>query len=131
MKDGAVLANAGHFDVEIDMKSLEEMAVEKFEARMNVTGYKLENGRTIYVIGEGRLVNLAAADGHPVEIMDLSFALQALSVLYLVENHKNLENKVYPVPRDIDERVARLKLQSMGVKIDSLTQEQKKYLESW
>ena len=131
MKDGVVLANAGHFDVEIDMKSLEEMAVEKFEARMNVTGYKLENGRTIYVIGEGRLVNLAAADGHPVEIMDLSFALQSLSVLYLVENHKNLENKVYKVPREIDERVARLKLRSMGIKIDEMTPEQKEYLESW
>ena len=131
MKDGVVLANAGHFDVEIDMKALEEMAVEKFEARMNVTGYKLENGRTIYVIGEGRLVNLAAADGHPVEIMDLSFALQSLSVLYLVENHKNLENKVYKVPREIDERVARLKLRSMGIKIDEMTPEQKEYLESW
>jgi len=131
MKDGAVLANAGHFDVEIDMKSLEEMAVEKFEARLNVTGYKLENGKTIYVVGEGRLVNLAAADGHPVEIMDLSFALQALSVLYLVENHRSLENKVYRVPREIDERVARLKLKSMGIKIDELTPEQKEYLESW
>ncbi|MCD6449467.1 MAG: adenosylhomocysteinase [Thermotogaceae bacterium] len=131
MKDGAVLANAGHFDVEIDMRALEEIAVEKFEARMNVTGYKLENGRTLYVVGEGRLVNLAAADGHPVEIMDLSFALQALSVLYLVENHKKLENKVYRVPKEIDEKVAKLKLRSMGIKIDEMTPEQKEYLESW
>ncbi len=131
MKDGTVLANAGHFNVEIDMEALEEIAVKKYEARANVMAYELPNGRTVFVIGEGRLVNLAAGDGHPVEIMDLSFALQALSILYLVSNSSKLENKVYPVPRDIDEQVARLSLMSLGYEIDDLTDEQKKYLESW
>ncbi len=131
MKDGAVLANSGHFDVEVDMETLERISVEKYEARPNVTAYVLEDGKTLYVIGEGRLVNLAAGDGHPVEIMDLSFALQALSVLYFVKHGAELEKKVYPVPREIDEKVARLRLKSLGVEIDALTEEQKKYLESW
>ena len=130
MKDGAVLANAGHFDVEIDMKSLNQMANEIYEARPNVTAYVLD-GKTLYVIGEGRLVNLAAADGHPVEIMDISFALQALSVLYLSKNYERLDKKVYVVPREIDEEVARLKLKTLGVEIDHLTKEQEEYLRSW
>ncbi len=131
MKDGAILTNAGHFNVEIDMAALEEIAVEKKEARPNVTSYKLENGRTIFVIGEGRLVNLAAGDGHPVEIMDLSFALQALSVIYLARNYQKLKNVVYPMPREIDEDVARMKLKTLGVQIDSLSEEQLEYLRSW
>jgi adenosylhomocysteinase len=127
MKNGAILSNAGHFNVEINMGALEKEAVEKFEARQNVTGYKLKNGKTVFVIGEGRLVNLAAGDGHPVEIMDMSFALQALSQIYLSENWSKMENRVYEVPREIDEGVARLMLKSMGIEIDKLTEEQKKY----
>ena len=131
MKDGAVLSNAGHFNVEINMEALEREAVEKFEARNNVTGYKLRNGKTVFVIGEGRLVNLAAGDGHPVEIMDMSFALQAMAQLYLAENIGKLDSRVYVVPREIDEKVARLMLKSIGVEIEELTKEQKEYLESW
>ncbi|MFN3283165.1 MAG: adenosylhomocysteinase [Pseudothermotoga sp.] len=129
MKDGAVLANAGHFNVEIDVKALEHLCIEKFEARPNVVGYVMPNGRTIFLIGEGRLVNLAAADGHPVEIMDLSFALQAMSLIYL--SAKTLEPRVYPVPTQIDEKVAQMKLNAMNIKIDELSVEQKKYLESF
>ncbi|AEH50604.1 adenosylhomocysteinase [Pseudothermotoga thermarum] len=129
MKNNAILANAGHFNVEIDIKALEELAVEKYEARPNVTGYVLENGNTLFLLAEGRLVNLAAADGHPVEIMDLSFAIQALSLIYLANN--KLEVGVHPVPKEIDEWVARTKLDTLGVKIDHLTFEQKSYLESF
>ncbi len=129
MKDGAVLANAGHFNVEIDVKALEHLCIEKFEARPNVVGYVMPNGRTLFLIGEGRLVNLAAADGHPVEIMDLSFALQAMSLIYL--STKTLEPRVYSVPTQIDEKVAQMKLNAMNVKIDELSVEQKKYLESF
>ncbi len=131
MKDGAVLANAGHFNVEVDMESLEEISKDVYEARNNVTAYVLKDGKTLYVIGEGRLVNLAAGDGHPVEIMDISFALQALSLLYLVENHESLENAVYPVPREIDERVARMKLEALGMELDEMTPEQEEYMRSW
>ena len=129
MKDGAILANAGHFDVEIDVKALERICVEKFEARPNVTAYRLANGRTLYLLAEGRLVNLAAADGHPVEIMDLSFAVQALSLIHLAST--SLEPGVYPVPKHIDEEIARMKLASMGVEVDELTEEQKIYLENF
>ena len=131
MKDGAVLSNAGHFNVEINMEGLEEAAVGKFEARQNVTGYRLKNGKTVFVIGEGRLVNLAAGDGHPVEIMDMSFALQALAQIYLAKNAKGMEPKVYRLPRELDEEVARLMLKSMGVEIEELTEEQREYLSSW
>jgi len=128
MKDGAVLANAGHFNVEIDVKALEHISAEKFEARPNVVGYVMQNKKTIFLLAEGRLVNLAAADGHPIEIMDLSFAVQALSLIYL--SSSNLPAGVFSVPREIDERVARMKLDSMNVKIDELSLEQKRYLES-
>lgn len=124
MKDGAILANSGHFNVEIDVKALEHLCVEKFEARQNVVGYVMPNGRTLFLIGEGRLVNLAAADGHPVEIMDLSFALQAMSLIYLSRN--SLKPDIYSVPREIDEQVAKMKLDAMKVKIDELSVEQKK-----
>ncbi len=131
MKDGAILANAGHFDVEICIPELEEMAVEKKEMRKNIMGYRMEDGRWIYLLAEGRLVNLAAGDGHPAEIMDMSFALQALCAKYIALNHSVLENKVYAVPEEIDKYVARLKLQRMGIHIDTLTEEQRKYLSSW
>lgn len=131
MKDGAILANAGHFNCEIDMDELEKRAVSKKEARNNIMGYTLENGRTVNVIAEGRLVNIAAADGHPAEIMDLSFAVQALSVLYIKENYRNLENKVIDVSEEIDDKIARRKLASWGIQIDELTDYQKKYLSSW
>ncbi|SHH23315.1 adenosylhomocysteinase [Thermosipho atlanticus] len=130
MKNGIILANAGHFNVEIPMEKIEEMAEEKFEARTNVTGYKI-NGKTIFVIGEGRLVNLAAADGHPIEIMDLSFALQSLSLMYLSENYQKLDNKVYDYPKELDEKVAYMKLKTLGIKIDHLTQEQIEYLKKF
>lgn len=129
MKDGAILANSGHFNVEIDVKALQHLSVEKFQARPNVEGYVLPNGRTVFLLAEGRLVNLAAADGHPVEIMDLSFAVQAMSLIYLSANL--LEPNVYPVPAQIDEKVAKMKLQAMNIKIDELSVEQKRYLESY
>ena len=128
MKDGAILTNAGHFDVEVDMAGLNEIAVEKYEARHNITGYVLPNGKTLFVIAEGRLVNLAAGDGHPAEIMDMSFAIQALSAEYLVRHRDTLKPDVIPVPRETDEAVANRKLASMGVKIDRLSEEQREYL---
>ncbi|RLF17412.1 MAG: adenosylhomocysteinase [Thermoprotei archaeon] len=131
MKDGAILANAGHFNVEVWIPDLESLSVSKREIRPNVTEYRLKSGKRLYLLAEGRLVNLAAAEGHPSEVMDLSFSNQALSVEYLVKNRGKLEPKVYNVPKEIDEEVARLKLESMGVKIDTLTEEQKEYLESW
>ena len=131
MKDGAILANAGHFNVEVNVRELEEMAVEKRVVRPNVTEYRLPDGRRLYLLAEGRLVNLVAAEGHPSEVMDMSFANQALAVLRLSREGKKLEPRVYRVPREQDEMVARLKLESMGIKIDDLTEEQKKYLESW
>ena len=131
MKDGAILANAGHFNVEVSMKELEELAVKKFHARSNVDGYVLPNGKTIFVIAEGRLVNLAAGDGHPIEIMDISFSLQVLSLLFLSKNHENLEKKVHLLPSEIDEEVARLKLKALDVEIDSLTEDQRRYMEGW
>ena len=131
MKDGAILSNAGHFDSEIDMAGLNQAYVEKKEARENIMGYKLENGKWVNVIAEGRLVNIAAADGHPAEIMDLSFAVQALSAKYIMENRGKLGNKVVDVSGEMDELIARRKLAAWGVEIDTLTEEQEKYLNSW
>lgn len=131
MKDGAILANAGHFNVEIDMDSLEKACVDKKEMRKNITGYKLENGKWVNVIAEGRLANIAAADGHPAEIMDLSFAVQALSALYIKDNHEKLENKVIDVSAQVDDVIARRKLAAWGIEIDTLTPQQEKYLNSW
>lgn len=128
LKDGAILSNAGHFDIEIDTKALRELSTEVFEARHNILGYKLKNGRTVYLISEGRLVNLAAAEGHPAEIMDMSFAIQALSAEYLVKNKGRLEQELIAVPREIDNYVARLKLGSLGISIDELTEAQREYL---
>lgn len=131
MKDGAILTNAGHFDCEVDMKALEEAAVEKKEARKNIMGYKLSNGRWVHVIGEGRLVNIAAADGHPAEIMDMSFAVQALSAMYIKDHYKTLGKGVIDVSTEIDDVVARRKLAAWGIEIDALTEEQTQYLASW
>ena len=128
MRDGAVLANAGHFNVEINVRELEEVAVSKRELRKYVTEYRLADGRRLYLLAEGRLVNLVAAEGHPSEVMDMSFANQALSLLYLKENASRLERRVYNVSRDQDELVARLKLETMGIDIDKLTPEQIEYL---
>lgn len=130
MKDGAILSNAGHFNVEIDMEALERCADETYEARHNIDAYKLPNGRTIYVIAQGRLVNLAAADGHPAEIMDMSFAVQAMSAEYLARAKGTLQPGVVSVPAEIDNDVATRKLRAMGVSIDSLTCSQKKYMNS-
>ncbi|QOX65933.1 adenosylhomocysteinase [Anoxybacterium hadale] len=131
MKDRAILTNAGHFNVEVDMEALEKAAVEKKETRKNVMGYRLENGKWVNVIAEGRLVNIAAADGHPAEIMDMSFAVQALSALYILNNKGTLENKVVDVSAEIDDVVARRKLEAWGIEIDRLSPEQEKYLNSW
>lgn len=128
MKDGAILTNAGHFDVEVDMAGLEKLAVEKYDARHNIQGYVLPNGKTLFTIAEGRLVNLAAGDGHPAEIMDMSFAVQALSAQYLAGHKAELAPGVIPVPRELDEAVARRKLKAMGVEIDTLSGEQAAYL---
>jgi adenosylhomocysteinase len=131
LKDGAILCNAGHFDCEVAVAKLKEIASETFVARNNIDGYKLSNGNCVYVIGEGRLVNLAAGDGHPAEIMDMSFAIQALSAAYLVKNRDSLNDKIIYVPEEIDNEVARRKLKFWGIEIDELTDEQKKYLDSW
>lgn len=128
MKDGAILTNAGHFDVEVDMAGLEKLAVGKYEARHNIQGYVLPNGKTLFTIAEGRLVNLAAGDGHPAEIMDMSFAVQALSAEYLAKHRGQLQPGVIPVPRELDEAVARRKLKAMGIEIDTLSREQQDYL---
>jgi len=131
MKNGAILANAGHFDVEVSKVDLKELSVQVKPARNNIEGYVMDDGRILYLLAEGRLVNLAAADGHPAEIMDLSFALQALSARYLLESASMLAPKVYNVPKEIDYSVALIKLKSLGVNIDSLTDEQKAYLGSF
>ena len=128
MKDGAILTNAGHFDVEVDMAALEKLAVRRYDARHNIRGYVLPNGKTLFVIAEGRLVNLAAGDGHPAEIMDMSFAIQALSSRWLAQHRAELTPDVIPVPRELDEAVARRKLRAMHVSIDALTDEQAAYL---
>lgn len=131
MKDGAIVANSGHFDVEIDMAGLETYKKSKKRIRNQLDEYMLPNGKKLYVLGEGRLVNLAAAEGHPAEVMDMSFANQALAAKWFVENKGKLEHKVYVLPKRLDEEVASLKLASMGVVIDTLTPEQKRYLSSW
>ena len=131
MKDRAILCNAGHFNVEIDMAGVESAAVSKKETRKNIVGYTLSNGKTVNIIAEGRLVNIAAADGHPAEIMDMSFAVQALSAVYIMKNHKNIGNKVIDVSADIDDIVSKRKLDSWCIEIDKLTDEQEKYLKSW
>ena len=131
MKDGAVLANSGHFDSEIDKAALSELSTNVRRIREFVDEYRLADGRRLNLLGEGRLVNLAAAEGHPAAVMDMSFANQALSVEWVVQNQKGLEPKVYGVPEEIDREVARLKLAAMGVEIDTLTDEQASYLTSW
>ena len=131
MKDGAIISNSGHFNVEIDIPSLENMASSKRTTRNFVEEYSLKDGRKINLLGEGRLINLASAEGHPPSVMDMSFADQALCCEYMVKNYKTLEKKVHTVPADLDKRVARLKLEAMGVKIDKLTPEQEEYLASW
>jgi adenosylhomocysteinase len=131
MKDNAIVANSGHFNVEINIPALEEMSVEKRLVRPFVDAYELPDGRVIHILGEGRLINLAAAEGHPASVMDMSFANQALSAEYMIKHAKELEKKVYGVPLDIDMEIARLKLESMGAKIDVLTEAQVKYLNSW
>lgn len=131
MKSGAILANAGHFNVEIDMKALEEECVEKWESRANIMAYRMDNGTVVHVIAEGRLVNIAAADGHPAEIMDLSFAVQAMSAKYIRDHHEELDDRVIDVSDEIDDVIARRKLAAWGIEIDELTPEQEKYLHSW
>jgi adenosylhomocysteinase len=131
MKDGAILCNTGHFNVEIEIPALRALATETRQAREFVEEYTLEDGRRIYLIADGRLVNLSAAEGHPAQVMDMSFANQALSAEYAIANAGSLERKVYPVPQEIDEEIARLKLETMGVTIDALTEEQARYLASW
>ena len=131
MKDGAIISNSGHFNVEIDIPALEKLSSSKRVTRTFVEEYSLRDGRKINLLGEGRLINLASAEGHPAAVMDMSFADQAFSVEYMVKNHAKLEKKVYKVPDELDKRVARLKLESMGIKIDRLTPEQEEYLAGW
>jgi len=131
MKDGAIISNSGHFNVEIDIPSLEKLSSSKRTTRNFVDEYTLKDGRRINLLGEGRLINLASAEGHPASVMDMSFADQALSCEYMVKNHASLEKTVYTVPEELDKRVAKLKLESMGIKIDRLTPEQEEYLASW
>jgi adenosylhomocysteinase len=131
MKDGAILCNSGHFNVELDLEALQRLSVASRPIRESVTEFTLKNGKNLYVLGEGRLVNLAAAEGHPSAVMDMSFANQALVTEYILKNHQTLEKRVYPVPAAIDREIARLKLAAMGVEIDTLTAEQEKYLASY
>ena len=131
MKDGAVMANSGHFNVEIDIPALEKMSSAKRPARPFVEEYVMRDGRRLYLLGEGRLINLAAAEGHPASVMDMSFANQSLAVEYLLKNAAQLERQVYPVPDAIDRQIAKLKLESMGIQVDKLTPEQEQYLASW
>lgn len=131
MKNGAILCNSGHFNVEIDLDSLAKISSSRRQTREFVEEYCFRDGRKLYVLAEGRLINLAAAEGHPASVMDMSFADQALSADYMVKNHSTLEKRVYSVPDDLDRQVARMKIESMGVKIDRLTPEQERYLSSW
>lgn len=131
MKDGAILTNAGHFDVEVNVHRLAEIAIDNKEMRENIVGFQLENGRWLNVIGEGRLVNLAAGDGHPAEIMDMSFGIQALCARYIADHRGELEKRLYAVPAEIDREVAQRKLEALGITIDRLTKEQETYLMSW
>ncbi len=131
MKDNAILCNSGHFDCEVDVAALAAMSVERFPRRENIEGFRLKDGRTLNVLAEGRLVNLAAGNGHPAEIMDMSFAVQALSLEWLAKHRDSLEKKVYEVPEEIDDQIGRVKLAAMGLAIDTLTPEQKEYLAGW
>jgi adenosylhomocysteinase len=131
MRDGAVMCNSGHFNVEIDIPALEKLASAKRPARPFVDEYVMKDGRKLYLLGEGRLVNLATAEGHPASVMDMSFSNQALSVEHLLKHANELQNQVYPVPEAIDRQIARLKLESMGIQVDKLTPEQEQYLASW
>jgi adenosylhomocysteinase len=131
MKEGAIIANSGHFNVELDLDGLREVTTSRKKIRDFVEEYQLKQGRRIYLLGEGRLINLASAEGHPSSVMDMSFANQALATEYLVTHHRNLEKRVYPVPPEIDQEIARMKLLSMGIQIDRLTKEQTHYLASW
>lgn len=131
MKDGAILSNAGHFDIEVNKPELEALSVSKRTVRRNIEEYELKDGRKVYILAEGRLVNLAAGDGHPAEIMDMTFALQAMSLKYVNDMYKEIGSKVVNVPYELDEQVARFKLESLGLGIDKLSAEQKAYLESW
>ena len=131
MKDGALIANSGHFNVEIDIDSIEKMSTSKRRVRSFVDEYQMNDGRRIYLLGEGRLINLAAAEGHPSAVMDMSFANQALGIEYLAKEGRSLEPNVYPVPKEIDRQVGKLKLESMGIQIDRLTSKQQEYLDSW
>ncbi len=131
IKNGAVLANAGHFNVEIDLESMEAESIERKPVKPNIEVFKMKDGRNIYLLGEGRLVNLAAGDGHPIEIMDMSFGIQALGAKYILESRGKLENRVYQIPGTIDQRVALMKLDGMGIKIDRLDSSQIEYLHSW
>lgn len=131
MKNGAIVCNSGHFNVELEIDALEKLSKSKKEIRDFTVEYILKDGRKIYLLGEGRLINLAAAEGHPAQVMDMSFANQALAAEYMVKNHRKIKREVYAVPEDIDKKIADLKLKSMGIRIDVLTQEQKKYLSSW
>jgi adenosylhomocysteinase len=131
MKDGAIVANSGHFNVEINIPALEQLATGRRRVRDFVEEFRLEDGRRLFLLGEGRLINLAAAEGHPAAVMDMSFANQALGAEHMVKNASRLQAQVYDVPDDIDREVARLKLRAMGIQIDTLTAEQQRYLESW
>ncbi|MDP9269217.1 MAG: adenosylhomocysteinase [Acidobacteriota bacterium] len=131
MKNGAIIANSGHFNVEIDIPALEKMASSRRTMREFVEEFALRDGKRIYLLADGRLINLASAEGHPASVMDMSFANQALCVEHLVKHHKQMEKRVYPVPEELDKRVAKLKLEAMGIKIDRLTPEQEEYLASW
>ncbi len=131
MKDGAIVSNSGHFNVELDLEGLAKIAKSRSEVREYVEAFVLDNGNRVYVLGEGRLINLSAAEGHPASVMDMSFANQALAAEYMAENAKDLDRKVYSVPEEMDKKVARLKLAALGIKIDTLTEEQQKYLSSW
>src|SRR5207247_10963801 len=131
MKDGAILANSGHLTSEINLKALDELATGVRQVRPSVQEYRLGDGRRLFLLGEGRLINLAGAEGHPAAVMDMSFANQALCAEYIAKNAAQLERKVYDVPDEIDAEVARLKLRAMGIVIDTLTEEQRRYLSSW
>ena len=131
MKDGAIVSNSGHFNVEIDIPALAKMASGKREVRDFVDEYEMPDGRKVFILGEGRLINLTSAEGHPASVMDMSFANQALSAEYMNKNAKTLEKSVYGVPQEIDTEIARLKLEALGVQIDTLTEEQERYLASW
>jgi len=131
MKEGAIVCNSGHFDVEIDIKDLAKMSKEKVIPRPFVEVFMLKDGKKVNLLGEGRLINLAAAEGHPASVMDMSFANQALAAEYIVKHHKELKKKVYVVPEEIDVEIAKLKLRTMGIAIDKLTPKQQRYLASW